>query len=270
MKNKWKKLLAIGCLGLAGTGMLTGCSMSADQQAALDLVTEKTDDIIELLEDNMNYTRNTLSKEEAAEKILLGRNYWALGSFDQLEFATTEIDYNGWFDKVVQTFPKQTILYKKSNNSKFISTIRDNTVEEIRASNFTTNKNYQYTDGNSIAYDTTYNSSDFIITNIDLLTHFNLEIITADDIVDIVRLNKGYRFKIITKTTTSTSSLHIEITLEVLDTGYITSIEAKGRLEIDNNGTKEYNSAIASATYKYDNIDFSIVENKLSELNIQL
>ena len=53
MKSKTKKILAGACLGLIGMGALTGCGLSADQQAALDLVTEKTDSIINLLEEIM-------------------------------------------------------------------------------------------------------------------------------------------------------------------------------------------------------------------------
>jgi hypothetical protein len=65
MKNKGKKILAAACLGLVGAGCLTGCAMSDEQKAALDLVTEKTDEIITLIEDNMEYNNQKLSKEAA-------------------------------------------------------------------------------------------------------------------------------------------------------------------------------------------------------------
>ena len=45
-----KKILAGACLGLVGAIGLTGCSMSEEQQKSLDLVTSKSDEIINLLE----------------------------------------------------------------------------------------------------------------------------------------------------------------------------------------------------------------------------
>ena len=63
MKEKSKKIMAglgIG-LALASGGMLTGCSMSDEQQAALDSVIDKTDQIVELLDKQSK----TLSQAEA-------------------------------------------------------------------------------------------------------------------------------------------------------------------------------------------------------------
>lgn len=63
MKEKSKKIMAglgIG-LALASGGMLTGCSMSDEQQAALNSVIDKTDQIVELLDKQSK----TLSQAEA-------------------------------------------------------------------------------------------------------------------------------------------------------------------------------------------------------------
>ena len=69
MKNKTKKILAGACLGLVGMGALTGCSLNDDQKKALDLITEKSDEIVNLLEKNMQLTNSKLSKEEAYKEI---------------------------------------------------------------------------------------------------------------------------------------------------------------------------------------------------------
>ena len=73
MKNKTKKILAGVGLGLVGMGCLTGCSMSDEQKAALDLITEKSDKIVNLLEDNMELQNAQLSKTDAAELVALAQ-----------------------------------------------------------------------------------------------------------------------------------------------------------------------------------------------------
>ena len=65
MKNKTKKILAGICFGLIGTTCLAGCSMSKEQKATLDLLTEKSDEIVEILEENINYNNQKLTKEAA-------------------------------------------------------------------------------------------------------------------------------------------------------------------------------------------------------------
>ena len=69
MKNKIKKILAGVGLGLVGVGCLTGCAMTDDQKAALDLITEKSDEIVNLLEDNLAYNNEKLSKEAAFDML---------------------------------------------------------------------------------------------------------------------------------------------------------------------------------------------------------
>ena len=68
MKNNTKKILAGICLGLVGMGCLTGCAMSDEQKAALDLVTEKTDKIVDLLEDNMEYNNKKISQKKGEKR----------------------------------------------------------------------------------------------------------------------------------------------------------------------------------------------------------
>lgn len=69
MKSKTKKILAGVCLGVVGMGALTGCAMSADQKAALDLITEKSDEIVNLLEDNLEFNNEKISKESALDML---------------------------------------------------------------------------------------------------------------------------------------------------------------------------------------------------------
>ena len=83
MKKKTRNILAGTCLGIVGMGCLTGCSMSAEQQTALDLITDKADEIVDLLEKNMEFNNTKLTKEEAAEKILLARNNASLGLYKE-------------------------------------------------------------------------------------------------------------------------------------------------------------------------------------------
>ena len=61
MKNKTKKILAGACLGVMGMGLMTGCSMTEEQQKALNDIVGKSDQIVELLD---KQSKN-LSAEEA-------------------------------------------------------------------------------------------------------------------------------------------------------------------------------------------------------------
>ena len=50
MKNKTKKILTGACLGLVGMGCLAGCSMNEEQQATLNKVVDKADEVLSLVE----------------------------------------------------------------------------------------------------------------------------------------------------------------------------------------------------------------------------
>ena len=202
MKNKTKKILAGVGLGLVGMGCLTGCSMSDEQKAALDLITEKSDKIVNLLEDNMEFNNKNLSKDEAAEKILIGRNVFKFANFDSFEMSLIQNEYYGLFDKLKSTYTSDAttpwrMIYRKSGDTKIFATAEGEVLEEIKISDFANNKHLEWDNGETSLSTREYNSSDFMFGIVDLfLTEFIAPVITKDHIKDIEVTENGYEFSI--------------------------------------------------------------------------
>lgn len=120
MKNKAKKILAGLSLGLIGVGCLTGCSMSDDQKAVLDLVTEKSDKIVNLLEENMEYQNTQLSKQEAYEMIVLSHSAFEFGLINKVQIKHSNKHYYGYFDDL-RSNKINTIDYFANGNVKYLN-----------------------------------------------------------------------------------------------------------------------------------------------------
>lgn len=269
MKNKTKKILAAACLGFVGAGCLTGCALNEDQKAALDLITEKSDEIIMLLEDNMKLTNSKLSKQEAYEKIMLAINKLTVGMLDQVHISRSGEEYEGVFDKLNESHSrKYDAYYRKEGDKKIIATLEDGEFQEIMVSDFGVNNHYAWENGQDSLQERTYRHSDFLISKYDISSDAGLDEITPDDIYDIVVKDETYEFKVFYQSSVETGLMEVVVSKD----GYLLQVNYTG-LEISDSGHgsdsyKTYNSYLTTVIYEYDNIDFSVVDAKLNELQV--
>ncbi|MBQ7351639.1 MAG: hypothetical protein IJW59_02075 [Clostridia bacterium] len=205
MKSKGKKILAgMGLICVCG-GLLGGCSLSKEQQSALDLITSKSDEIIDLLEKNMNLTNSQLSKTEAAEQILIARNKLDFSEFDKLQVeAITEV-YSGFFDNKLESY-HNTISYKNENNSKSLLVSYKDAKGNLLAEDFTksdfqndihyTMNQYYKDEGSKYFEELEYMSELWDLSrNFDLFAiQDKYTTIEANQIKNIEVLDGGYKF----------------------------------------------------------------------------
>ena len=269
MKNKTKKILAGACLGLVGMGCLTGCSMTDEQKKALDLITDKADEIVNLLEDNMEFNNKNLSKAEAAEKILLGRNKFKFASFDQVEISMLQNTYYGMFEELESAYTDDEdtpwrMLYRKNGDEKVCATVVGDEWDNIEISNFETDKHLSWNKGNTSFENREYDSEDFTFDIFDLnLTQFVGPVITPELIKDVKTTEQGYEFYIFT---TTADEIECESKMYVSFDGYITKWEMKA-LEFDDSIGGDLTSTYVEFNFKYNNVDFSALDQKIAELN---
>ena len=275
MNKKTKMLLAGACMGLVGFGCLTGCSLTDEQTKAINLVTEKSDAIITLLEENMDYNNKKMSKEDAIEKIHLALSNWYFCAFDELEVEYGQVNYQGIFDKKGNSYLTK-ILYKESGATKKTAyyTNDESQLElgSIQISNFETNGHKRWNKGETTFSNLAYSTQLWDISSIIDLnatgTSIVLDTLTAEDITDIQVTESGYEFKIISSEVVETDGkTNTEITIKVSFDGYFTQILGKA---IVRHGTEMYHKDIESitfgATFKYSNVDFTAVDAKIAEL----
>ena len=272
MKNKTKKFLAGACLGLVGMGCLTGCAMSDEQKSALDLITNKADEIVNLLEDNLEFNNNKLTKEDAAEKILLARAKLDFYDFDQFEMSMIQNAYTGIFDELSSTYTSDEntpfrFLYRKNNNTKVLASVEgEDNFDYIITSDFELDKHYKWTDTMSSMEEREYSTLDFT-QDFYLLNQIGVDTINAEDIKDIVVNENGYLFKIFIQSEGEKTEVAISISFD----GYLTKIVAKKILKFEQSQYQDENvvSSFLECTFKYDNVDFSKLDAKIAELSAQ-
>ena len=266
MKNKTKKFLAYASLGLVGMGCLSGCSISEEQKQALDLVTNKSDEIVNLLEENLEYKNKQLSKEDAAEKILLAKSKWKLQKFDEFEWSMIQNSYYGIFDELKSTYTSNEttpwrIIYRNRGNTKVMASAEENTWDNITISNFADDEHLKWNEGDNSFATRTYKSSDFLL--IDVFQTVGITTITPDNVKDINIVENGYIFKVIIEDTDTYS----EVTFNVNFDNYITSLTVHNIRDIDDGLGQEFESWFVECKFKYDNVDFSALDAKITELS---
>lgn len=268
MKNKAKKILACAALGLVGMGCLTGCALNSDQKAALDLLTEKSDKIVNLLESNMEYNNKNLSKEEAAEKILIGRNVFKFANFNEFEMSMIQNEYYGVFDKLKNSYTSDENtpwrwIYRKQNNTKMFATAEGETLYDIKISNFDNNEHLKWEKDESSFSSREYKTKDFVFEDFDnFLSGFIAPEITSNHIKDIVVTENGYEFSTYVYSPSAVTDADVESRLCISFDGLITKwiCKAVGK----NSG--EYESFYVEFNFKYSNVDFEDIDAKISEL----
>jgi len=268
MKNKTKKILATACLGLVGMGAMTGCAMSDDQKAALDLISGKADKLVELLESNMEYNNTKLSKAEAAEKILLGRNRFILSDFDKFQMSMIQNQYEGVFDSIELTYTDDETtpygwLYKKDGDVKTKAVLNGDDIHYMVISDFEEDKHTIWEDGQNSFLDREYESDDFSMDSFSgFLEEFVGPVITEDDIKDIKVTDSGYEFTVVNIIEDS-GTMTCESRLFVTFDNYITKWVLKGVTE----DQTDYTSYYVEFNFKYnDDVDVKPLDDKIASL----
>lgn len=299
MENKAKKILAGVGLGLVGMSCLTGCSLTDSQQKALDLLTEKSDEIISLLEENLELTNSQLSKADAIELLGLARTKLSLGKYNELLMKTTSAAYEGFFEKKIGYAQSNApyVYYKKTNDMIYTALCDfDSSLSILQTANFVNNEAYTYNAKSDEKQENTYTSGMFdmgiLLDSFDII---GLKSITADDIANIEYTEDGYKFNVLATTyNVSSDEKHIvstylatfEIsknadlklgTFDIIEKTYLESELQKDENEniiLDESGLpisltykcNDISSYTYCVEYQYENIDFSQFDDLIAQL----
>jgi len=278
MKNKTKKFLAGACLGLVGMGIMSGCSMSNEQKVALDLVTEKSDEIISLLEDNLKFQNTQLSKQESYEMIVLSCSAFEFGFINKVQIDYTSKRYYGYFEDLRDSSTNVTDYLINNNikylNQKFVS------ADEVSYNYYLADhENNLYLLWNDEDYEESFEENSEEVTVDSSLSNYVQQLIdistfTSEDIYGVEILEDGtYDFSVLvddepytlSSTTYDYKKLYkIKIKdnklIEVEIYSYCTQNHDGG----DVNFVDSYNNIIK---FNYDaDMDFSVNEAKHNEL----
>lgn len=297
MKSKTKKILAGLALGVVGASALTGCAMTDEQQAVLDKVVSKTDELVDLIDKNMQYQNSQITKEEAVEKLLIAMNMSTFAKFDQFKMEADGKLYNGVYDYLMpeDKWGKLEYFYKRGEDYKYSVLIQNDTICEFTKSNFKTNNHYEYGCNADVEYfrEVEYSSSmwcDNLLDNTLLFTK-----ITSDDIVNINVIDNGYEFDVCYLEFLGDSVVDIyDITIKMVDNkivsqrvndicyefpeGALTEFkDENGGLTLSiydlMNNVDTTNLKVSTGeyviTYKYNNIDFTNIDAKFAEIEGQ-
>lgn len=296
MKNKTKKILAGACLGVVGAGLLTGCSMTDSQKVALDLITDKTDEIISLLEENMELQNAQLSKTDAVELVVLAQTKLKLNKYNELYMKTTSTAYDGFFEKKTGNAQSNApyVYYKKTDDMKYVALCDfDGSIKIIQKADFANDNAYIYEIDQKL--DTEFKSGMFDLgSQLDPLSLIGLKRIMVDDIVNIETTVDGYKFNILATVYNTSNQNHIittymatfEITNEanfksgtfdVVNKAYTADevvLDDQDNVILDDEGLpvlKVYAcSNISSITYNveyaYNAINFDFIDDKIAEI----
>lgn len=304
MKNKTKKILAGICLGFVGMGCFTGCTMSDEQKSALDLVTQKSDEIIELLEENMKLNNSRLSKEVAVEKILLARNAFSNPNI-QLKVDSVNAHYDGYYDKVNHIDISEMYMFRDENTLKFVTKDTEKiesskTYMKYEKMDFENDTYYSYhevdddKEFNLLQYSETTSLN--LMNSLDLLGSFGFEVITTEMLVDLTAIDNQYEFTLLNYKKSDDSATRYQLRMTIND-NKITNVNAErvylyseesevNWLTRDGDGNfiepaEEVFRAMRLSTntrcdvetlvcsYQYNNIDFGSINQKFAEIDAE-
>ena len=303
MKNKTKKILAGVGLGIVGMGCLTGCAMTDEQKAAIDLITEKSDEIVNLLEENMQLQNAQLSKVDAVELVALAQTKLKLNIYDELYMKTTSAEYEGFFEKKLGYAQSNApfVYYKKTDTMKYATLCDfDGSLQIIQKADFQNDIAYMYNAQVDQKVEDEFSSGMFDLSSqVDPLSLIGLTHIAVDDIVNIETTEDGYKFNILATVYNPNNNGGIEShivttyiatfeitkdanfksgTFNVVNKSY-TAEEVKkegGQVVLDEDGLPVLNddvfgcNDISSMTYnveyQYEGIDFGFIDDKIAEI----
>ncbi len=235
MKNKFLKGMAVCGAVLMGSMMFAGCSLSNEQQKAIDLLTSKADELVSVI-DKQN---KQLSKTEAVEMITLGRDKINLmagvtNMSVDINLSTgkdwVEVYYNRSIGDVFNMSGVVINNYEDGSKLSLYKETEDNGIDgSLKKYDYATQKGYNY-DLNTRTL-TLLQEEDFKFSqyaNYDVLFQCGIEEkVTADMIYDIKSTDNGYIFTLSTERTvnedeTQFDNIITNVVIEVND-GKITS-----------------------------------------------
>ena len=151
MNNKIKNILAGISLGIVGMGCLTGCSMSAEQQHALDKVVDKADEVVSLIEKQnkeLTFAEAVRLYEYAKTKLLVNLdNRW-----DNLRIKIHQTTTENSLE-CGNVIDAEYHLFKKSDDKRVVYYTYSTTSDKNPERNHSEIAGY---------YDNTHSSSDYI------------------------------------------------------------------------------------------------------------
>lgn len=308
-KNLGKKLLAGGacaCLLLTGGLTLSGCSLSGDQQKALDVLVSNTETLVKDFGSYLDNQNTKISKEKAVEIISRSRLNFIMGNFDHLQMKVSQNMFEGFEDKLDDsgTFER---IYRSENGVKIIADIENEQFYSIKKSDFNNDIHYKWTKSDNFS-EVEYSSAmwQLYYTDIFSQTPFNfIGEINEEDIYDVKLVDGGYEFEIVAEHSTITETdlskyeeddvvniYNIIMNVEIKN-NYITKVSYKGiatevpindllkesngennTIVLNANGVPivdSYDNAeivtnITNVEYKYENIDYSVIDAKIAEI----
>lgn len=268
MKNKTKKILAGACLGLVGMGLMTGCSMNEDQKAALDLIVNKADEVIELVE-NQN---KQLSKQGAYDMIVMANNALKMGLINEFEVSYLSKVYNNYFEEEIiptntsdDCFGQRLKYSMKENIKKFECEYfgyNGGVLGEIACYADYNNEKYYYGDSSenngdfkSITREETF---DFSVGGY-MLSAFIPKITAPDEIFNIsVSEDGSYLFTWFSNEDRYTERYDIVLKDNLIRSFELWQIYDSGRDDM------EIESSYTQVNFSYENIDFSALDAKIA------
>jgi len=258
MKDKMKKIMAgVGMgLTLAGSGMLmTGCTMTAEQQAALDNVVGKTDQIVELLDKQskqLSQSEALRLYEYAKTRLLVNKdNVW-----DNLKTSfSQDTSEEGYYD----TVEGYSHFFKFANGKRVLYSANSVDGEEGLISGYFDEVVEKEESNGGDGYQTlteiktyTYLASNYATTIINMID------ISEEDIVDCEILENGnYKITaslIVCENQGSNNAIEYPclITIELAENGYLISYNCLTLMEDDFNNSIAGDKYVLSTNVKYE------------------
>ncbi len=197
--NKFAKCLTLLGVVLTGGALLSGCSLTPEQEASINDLTNHAGDIVQVI-DKQN---KQLSKKEAVEMIEQGRtknNY--LVDFKNLEMNVEMVLAKSWVDVQYQKNSGEafsmttTIVNDYGTNTRLELHKESDSGSFFKKYDYKTTTGYRYNlDNKTITGALT--AADFLVeqrVDLDIFAQFEIGTFTEDMILDIEATENGYVF----------------------------------------------------------------------------
>ena len=296
MNKKFKKILATCCLGVVGCLGLAGCSLTSNQQEALDRVVESADNLTSSLEDYFALHNSSLNKEAVEEKLNIINLDFQMEAYDQVHMTYKRQLYEGVFDVANGSQSIDIYIQNKDNVRKSYINEKDIAsdsgeeiiIEEVYKSDFNENVFYTWSLKDGLTNHPDYVKSKWEISDIDIFETY--QNITAEDIYDIKSEDRVISFRLIKRlygkdnNFITYQNMYVELKnnkITTIDADFIYITFEDGAVLMSEDGpmldkygmpivsdkTKaSYSSEKLIVTYEYEDADFSIVDNKILEI----
>lgn len=304
MKMKTKKILAGICIGIAGMGLLAGCSLSDEQMEAVDKLTKNTETLVDSLDRYLESSNSKLDKNTAFDMLREARmkSMYIVGDSEVMSAKMIMTDN---FNSTTPKMYGHSIFDYRGDFHKTISILEDGSVSAVEKSTELENVNSYfatYNDYNSITLKEVsaerYMSE--INQSIDPFAQLGIYQLTIDEITNVKYENGEYTFNIIKTRIVENNHINDEIVTSKFT--YIMNIVVKDYLfksvtidaisehgnensflkDTENNLIEDgYGSYIMSGNvdsyntlqieYLYgDDVDLTLLNNKIAEIDAKI